>query len=100
LFAGKTSIIKALTGEQKLEPKNSLFATLDVTMHEGYLPSRLKVVYVDTVGFMSNLPDTLLDCFVATLEHVAYAVRQYFSLQNIIILNFNKKFECQTMIFD
>ncbi|XP_059489406.1 putative GTP-binding protein 6 [Neocloeon triangulifer] len=71
--AGKTSIIKALTGEKKLEPKNSLFATLDVTMHEGFLPNRLKVLYIDTVGFMSDLPHSLLECFIATLDHVAYA---------------------------
>ncbi|CAB3367827.1 Hypothetical predicted protein [Cloeon dipterum] len=71
--AGKTSIIKALTGEKKLQPKNSLFATLDVTLHQGLLPSRLKVLYIDTVGFMSDLPESLLECFVATLDHVAYA---------------------------
>lgn len=34
--AGKTSLIKALTNEEKLEPKNKLFATLDVTAHPGF----------------------------------------------------------------
>lgn len=70
---GKTSIIKALTGEEKMQPKNQLFATLDVTMHAGFLPSKLEVLYVDTVGFISNIPTNLIECFVATLEDAMYA---------------------------
>ena len=35
---GKTSLIKALTQQAKLEPKNALFATLDVTCHRATLP--------------------------------------------------------------
>ncbi|XP_063929181.1 putative GTP-binding protein 6 [Zophobas morio] len=71
--AGKTSVIKALTGEEKLKPRNQLFATLDVTMHEGMLPSGLKVLYVDTVGFISDIPTNLIECFVATLEDAVLA---------------------------
>jgi GTP-binding protein HflX len=65
---GKTSLIKALTDEASLVPKNQLFATLDVTAHAGLLPCRLEVLYMDTVGFMSDLPTGLIECFVATLE--------------------------------
>lgn len=71
--AGKTSLIKALTDEQRLEPKNQLFATLDVTAHTGMLPSNLKVIYMDTVGFMSEIPTGLIECFVATLEDAMLA---------------------------
>lgn len=71
--AGKTSLIKALTNEKRLEPKNQLFATLDVTAHTGYLPSNLKVIYMDTVGFMSEIPTGLIECFVATLEDAMLA---------------------------
>ncbi|XP_066258973.1 putative GTP-binding protein 6 [Euwallacea similis] len=71
--AGKTAIIKALTGEQKLTPKNQLFATLDVTVHEGLLPSGLNVLYIDTVGFISDIPTNLIECFVATLEDALLA---------------------------
>lgn len=71
--AGKTSLIKALTGEKKLQPKNKLFATLDVTAHEGILPSTLKVIYIDTVGFISDIPTTLIEAFVATLEDALLA---------------------------
>ncbi|XP_069693094.1 putative GTP-binding protein 6 isoform X2 [Periplaneta americana] len=71
--AGKTSLIKALTGEISLQPKNHLFATLDVTAHSGVLPSRLKVLYVDTVGFISDIPINLIESFVATLEDAMLA---------------------------
>lgn len=71
--AGKTSLIKALTDEKRLEPKNQLFATLDVTAHGGVLPSNLKVIYMDTVGFMSEIPTGLIECFVATLEDAMLA---------------------------
>jgi 50S ribosomal subunit-associated GTPase HflX len=73
-FPGKTSLIKALTGEKNLEPKDHLFATLDVTLHGGELPSRLKVLYVDTVGFISDIPSNLIESFVATLEDAMLAV--------------------------
>lgn len=71
---GKTSLIKALTGEERLQPKNHLFATLDVTMHLGQLPSKLQILYVDTVGFMYDIPTTLIECFIVTLEDAMHAV--------------------------
>lgn len=71
--AGKTSLIKALTDEQQLQPRNQLFATLDVTAHAGLLPCRLKVIYMDTVGFMSDIPTGLIECFIATLEDAMLA---------------------------
>lgn len=71
--AGKTSIIKALTNEASLAPRNQLFATLDVTAHAGFLPSNMQVLYMDTVGFMAELPTGLIECFVATLEDAILA---------------------------
>ncbi|XP_027013179.1 putative GTP-binding protein 6 isoform X1 [Tachysurus fulvidraco] len=70
---GKTTLIKALTGDVALQPKDQLFATLDVTVHEGRLPSRMSVLYVDTIGFLSQLPHRLIDSFSATLEDVAHS---------------------------
>ncbi|OQR77400.1 putative GTP-binding protein 6-like, partial [Tropilaelaps mercedesae] len=66
--AGKTSLIKKFTNSEKLTPLNQLFATLDVTCHEGYLPRLSKVIYVDTVGFISDIPTQLIASFRATLE--------------------------------
>lgn len=70
---GKTTLIKALTGDTGLQPKNQLFATLDVTVHAGQLPSRMTVLYVDTIGFLSQLPHQLIDSFSATLEDIKHS---------------------------
>ncbi|XP_072397336.1 putative GTP-binding protein 6 isoform X1 [Diabrotica undecimpunctata] len=71
--AGKTCLIKALTGEDSLQPRDQLFATLDVTVHSGILPSGLEILYVDTVGFLSDIPTDLIECFIATLEDAILA---------------------------
>ncbi|XP_006876322.1 PREDICTED: putative GTP-binding protein 6 [Chrysochloris asiatica] len=70
---GKTTLIKVLTGDVAAQPRDQLFATLDVTAHAGFLPSRMTVLYVDTIGFLSQLPHELIASFAATLEDVAHA---------------------------
>ncbi|XP_067841859.1 putative GTP-binding protein 6 [Heptranchias perlo] len=70
---GKTTLIKSLTGDSGLHPRDQLFATLDVTTHAGLMPSRMMVLYVDTIGFLSQLPHNLIESFSATLEDVAYS---------------------------
>ncbi|XP_050413550.1 putative GTP-binding protein 6 [Patella vulgata] len=71
--AGKTTLIKALTGDSKLEPKDYLFATLDVTAHAGKLPNNMTALFMDTVGFISDIPINLIDAFSATLEDAVIA---------------------------
>lgn len=66
--AGKTSLVKALSGNEKLTPQNHLFATLDVTFHIGTLPCNMKVYFVDTIGFISDIPTHLIVPFEVTLE--------------------------------
>lgn len=66
--SGKTSLIKVLTGEEKLVPRNCLFATLDVTYYTGMLPCLLKVSYIDTIGFISDIPEHLIEPFSVTLR--------------------------------
>ena len=63
-----------MTGEAKMYPENKLFATLDVTGHPGKLPSGMTVLYLDTVGFVSDLPPELVESFSATLEDIASSV--------------------------
>ncbi|XP_062939964.1 putative GTP-binding protein 6 isoform X2 [Cynocephalus volans] len=70
---GKTTLIKALTGDAAAQPRDQLFATLDVTAHAGTLHSSLTVLYVDTIGFLSQLPHDLIESFSATLEDVAHS---------------------------
>lgn len=71
--AGKTSLIRSLTNELHMQPRNQLFATLDITAHGGKLPSNLAVIYMDTIGFMADIPTGLLECFIATLEDALIA---------------------------
>uniref|UniRef100_A0A4W2FP26 Putative GTP-binding protein 6 n=1 Tax=Bos indicus x Bos taurus TaxID=30522 RepID=A0A4W2FP26_BOBOX len=70
---GKTTLIKALTGDAAIQPRNQLFATLDITAHAGRLPSALTVLYMDTIGFLSQLPHSLVESFSATLQDVAHS---------------------------
>jgi GTP-binding protein HflX len=70
--AGKSTLFNALTQAAVLEsPK--MFATLDPTIRGVTLPSRRKVLLSDTVGFIRNLPHTLVSAFRATLEEVQRA---------------------------
>jgi GTP-binding protein HflX len=70
--AGKSTLFNALTQAAVLEsPK--MFATLDPTIRAVTLPSRRKALLSDTVGFIRNLPHTLVSAFRATLEEVQRA---------------------------
>jgi GTP-binding protein HflX len=70
--AGKSTLFNALTQAAVLEsPK--MFATLDPTIRGITLPSRRQVLLSDTVGFIRNLPHTLVSAFRATLEEVQRA---------------------------
>ncbi|XP_067684131.1 putative GTP-binding protein 6 isoform X2 [Haliotis asinina] len=71
--SGKTSLIEALTGDRKLEPRDQLFATLDVTAHAGTLPNMMSVLFIDTVGFIADIPVMLMEAFAATLEDAVLA---------------------------
>ena len=50
-----------------------MFATLDPTIRAVTLPSKRKVLLSDTVGFIRNLPHTVVSAFRATLEEVQRA---------------------------
>jgi GTP-binding protein HflX len=70
--AGKSTLFNALTRAGVLSsPK--MFATLDPTLRAVVLPSKRKVLLSDTVGFIRNLPHTLVSAFRATLEEVQRA---------------------------
>jgi GTPase len=70
--AGKSTLFNALTRAGVLSsPK--MFATLDPTIRSVTLPSKRKVLFSDTVGFIRNLPHTLVSAFRATLEEVQRA---------------------------
>ena len=70
--AGKSTLFNRLTGAAVLADAR-MFATLDPTVRHVELPSRRKVLMSDTVGFIRNLPTTLVKAFRATLEEVTEA---------------------------
>ncbi|HWY03647.1 MAG TPA: GTPase HflX [Candidatus Acidoferrum sp.] len=70
--AGKSTLFNALTQAKVLESPR-MFATLDPTIRGVQLPSKRKVLMSDTVGFIRNLPHTLVSAFRATLEEVQRA---------------------------
>jgi GTPase len=71
--AGKSTLFNALTNAGVLS-SSKMFATLDPTIRSVVLPSKRKVLMSDTVGFIRNLPTTLVTAFRATLEEVQRAV--------------------------
>ncbi len=70
--AGKSTLFNRLTGAHVLQ-SSRMFATLDPKLRAIELPSRRKVLLSDTVGFIRNLPHTLVTSFRATLEEVEQA---------------------------
>ena len=70
--AGKSTLFNALTGASVFA-EDTLFATLDPTIRALSLPGGSKAVMSDTVGFISELPTTLIAAFRATLEEVLEA---------------------------
>jgi GTP-binding protein HflX len=70
--AGKSTLFKRLTGEETFA-EDLLFATLDPLMRQIELPSGADAILSDTVGFISDLPTTLVAAFRATLEEVLEA---------------------------
>jgi GTPase len=70
--AGKSTLFNRLSGAEVLA-KDLLFATLDPTMRVIQLPHGRKIILSDTVGFISDLPTSLIAAFRATLEEVLVA---------------------------
>jgi len=70
--AGKSTLFNRLTQASVLADAR-MFATLDPMVRPLMLPSNRRVLLSDTVGFIGNLPPTLVKAFRATLEEVTEA---------------------------
>jgi GTP-binding protein HflX len=70
--AGKSTLFNHMTGEDVLA-RDMLFATLDPTLRRVSMPHGEEIILSDTVGFISDLPTTLVAAFHATLEEVIEA---------------------------
>ncbi|MFT5111874.1 MAG: GTP-binding protein HflX [Parasphingorhabdus sp.] len=67
--AGKSTLFNKLTGAD-VYAEDKLFATLDPTMRRYKVADTIDIVLSDTVGFISDLPHTLVEAFHSTLEEV------------------------------
>ncbi len=70
--AGKSTLFNRLTEAESFE-ENQLFATLDPMTRKAILPSGFMALLTDTVGFIQDLPTTLIAAFRSTLEEVREA---------------------------
>ncbi|QDZ19901.1 GTPase HflX [Chloropicon primus] len=80
--AGKSSLLNQLSltfetpgqnNRKLVKARDQLFATLDPTTRKVRLPSGKKLLVTDTVGFVQQLPSTLIAAFRATLEEIGSA---------------------------
>ena len=70
--AGKSSLMRALTGSQVLV-EDKLFATLDTTVRHLLPETRPRILVSDTVGFIKKLPHDLVASFKSTLDEALEA---------------------------
>ncbi|MBQ2833344.1 MAG: GTPase HflX [Clostridia bacterium] len=70
--AGKSTLLNKLSDANVLA-EDKLFATLDPVVRSVKLPNGGEFLLVDTVGFISKLPHTLVDAFRSTLEEALLA---------------------------
>jgi GTP-binding protein HflX len=68
--AGKSTLLNVLT-QSDVYAEKKMFATLDPTSRRLRLPYEQEVIINDTVGFIRDLPETLLSAFRATLEEIS-----------------------------
>lgn len=70
--SGKSSLLNLLSKED-VYVKDELFATLDTTTRKAWLGDGKEVIFIDTVGFINNLPHEFIEAFGSTLEECVYA---------------------------
>ena len=68
--AGKSTLLNSLT-QSDVYAEKKMFATLDPTSRRLRLPYEQEVIINDTVGFIRDLPETLVSAFRATLEEIS-----------------------------
>ncbi|KAL3318634.1 putative GTP-binding protein 6 [Cichlidogyrus casuarinus] len=81
--AGKTSLIKHVSRKANLVPKDQVFATLNISAHQAFININrgtdsvpgpgLRTRFIDTIGFMSDLPVEFLAAFRATIRECFFS---------------------------
>ena len=67
--AGKSTLLNSLT-HSRVGVRNRLFETLDPSSRRLRFPREREAIITDTVGFIRNLPESLMEAFAATLEEL------------------------------
>ena len=70
--AGKSTLLN-LISKAGIYADDKLFATLETTSRSIWLSPEVQIILTDTVGFINNLPHSLVDAFASTLEEAAGA---------------------------
>ena len=70
--AGKSTLFNRLT-QSDVYADDKLFATLDTTVRKTTLDNGVEILLCDTVGFIKNLPHSLINAFKSTLEEATRA---------------------------
>ena len=91
--AGKSTLLNTL-GHADVFVEDKLFATLDPTTRRLTLPNKSAVLVTDTVGFIRNLPLTIVTAFRATLEELAEA---NLLVHIVDLISHNAAEQCQTV---
>lgn len=103
--AGKSTIFNRLTDESSLE-EDLLFATLDPLTRKITLPSGFECLMTDTVGFLQDLPTSLIAAFKSTLEevteaelllHVVDATHEDYEQQQTTVMQILKELDAHTI---
>ena len=71
--SGKSTLLRALSGDVTILAEDRLFSTLDTTVRRIGLPGGGCALFSDTVGFIRRLPPALVAAFRATLEEISEA---------------------------
>lgn len=76
--SGKSTLLNKIiekhsASDKRVYSEDMLFATLDTAHRKAKLLNGKEVIFVDTVGFVSNLPTKLVEAFKSTLEEIKYA---------------------------
>ncbi|MCE4609430.1 MAG: GTPase HflX [Desulfurococcales archaeon] len=69
--AGKTSLFNVLTGESK--PVGREYFTTLHTKHKRVNYNGVDYIFVDTVGFIRDIPPEIIESFYSTLEEIVYS---------------------------
>lgn len=96
--AGKSSLIRALSGDD-LFVADKLFSTLAPVIRRVKLPTGRTVLFKDTVGFIRNIPHTLIKAFKSTLEEILFS-DLIVVLVDISDENFNEKLKSSLAVLE